>query len=254
MREELGRWLRMIAAGATVSAIMGLAEAGVRANSVAVFRDDFGFPASLMSVPEQPLPTRVPRPVTPLTPELRARGYNACYVPDNGFGAYTHWIRIGMGQMIMPTSGGHTTDGGYDVIVHFHGHEAVRHAFVEVAQGSVLVGIDLGNSSGPYEHAFENPRAFTDLLAKITRGLVKQSGLPNAHIRHLALSSLERRVRRGAPDFGAPFQRHRRSGDARFVALGLPAERRAAAAPNRASSVGAAHRPGHRVRRTSGTW
>jgi hypothetical protein len=53
----------------------------------------------------------------------------------------------------------------------------------------VLVGIDLGNSSGPYERAFEDPQAFTRLLAGITRGLVQESGDPRAHIRHLALSS-----------------------------------------------------------------
>src|SRR5262249_10386588 len=74
-------------------------------------------------------------------------------------------------------------------VIHFHGHEAVRHAFVEVARGAVLVGIDLGNSSGPYERAFESPRAFTELLSSVTRGLIQQSGNPAAHIRHLALSS-----------------------------------------------------------------
>jgi hypothetical protein len=178
----------MFAAGALVSAVMGLAEAGVRSSA-----------PEIVSLPQQPsisLPLELPQAATlpprepsGLTPQLRARGFNACWVPDNGFGSYSHWQRISMGQMIMPLSGGHTADGGYDVVVHFHGHEAVRHAFVEVARKAVLVGIDLGNSSGPYEHAFEDPSAFPRLLDGITRGLVKQSGDPHAHIRHLALSS-----------------------------------------------------------------
>jgi hypothetical protein len=180
--------LRMLAAGAIVSAVMGLAEAGVRATSVEVLSPFDGPTASMAIEPPQAatMPLREP---SALTPQLRARGYNACWVPENGFGSYTHWQRLAMGQMIMPLSGGHTDDGGYDVIVHFHGHEAVRHAFVEVARGAVLVGIDLGNSSGPYERAFEDPNAFTRLLASITRGLAAQSGDPRAHIRHLALSS-----------------------------------------------------------------
>src|SRR5258708_15795813 len=181
--------LRMLAAGALVSAVMGLAEAGVRAPSTEIVSPFDGPKASLAIEP--PLAPATPlREPSPLTPGLRAHGYNACWVPENGFGSYTPWQRISpMGQMIMPLSGGHTNDGGYDVVVHFHGHEAVRHAFVEVARGAVLVGIDLGNSSGPYERAFEDPNAFTRLLAGITRGLVAESGDPRAHIRHLALST-----------------------------------------------------------------
>jgi hypothetical protein len=180
--------LRMLAAGAVVSAVIGLAEAGVRTSATEVVVPSIGPAVSLAVVPEQ-APRAPLREPSPLTPQLRARGYNACWVPENGFGSYSHWQRISMGQMIMPLSGGHTADGGYDVVLHFHGHEAVRHAFVEVARGAVLVGIDLGNSSGPYEKAFEDPSAFPRLLDGITRGLVRQSGDPHAHIRHLALSS-----------------------------------------------------------------
>src|SRR5439155_10557720 len=41
---------------------------------------------------------RAPKPVrepSALTPRLRARGYNACFVPDPGFGAYSQWQRVG---------------------------------------------------------------------------------------------------------------------------------------------------------------
>src|SRR5438477_3774857 len=84
-----------------------------------------------------PRPSREP---SALTPRLRARGYNACFVPENGFGSYTQWERVGRGWMNLPRDGIRTDDGAYDVVVHFHGHEAVRHAFVEVAERTVLVG------------------------------------------------------------------------------------------------------------------
>ena len=124
-----------------------------------------------------------------LTPALRAKGWNPCMMPDPGFGRYARWQNISMGQILMPKRGGATPDGGYDVVVHFHGHEAVRRSFVEAVRGTVLVGIDLGVGSGAYEDAFGLPSAWTDLRRGIERGLRKQSGDPRAHIRHLALSS-----------------------------------------------------------------
>ncbi len=135
-----------------------------------------------------PLP-RPAREPSALTPRLRARGYNACFVPENGFGSYTQWERVGRGWMILPRDAIRTHDGGYDVVVHFHGHEAVRHAFVEVAERTVLVGVDLGSTSVPYDRVFARPEAFTRLLEQVTLGLAQKSGDARAHIRHLALSS-----------------------------------------------------------------
>ncbi|HKQ68296.1 MAG TPA: hypothetical protein VJT73_03115 [Polyangiaceae bacterium] len=181
----------LFAAGSVIvaSATMGMAAAGTTRSPDPPGLAEAGFPASLMPAEVPYRETSPFRAISTLTPRLRARGYNACWVPDNGFGAYSRWQRIGMGQMIVPLRGGHTDDFGYDVVVHFHGHDAVRHAFVEAARGVVLVGIDLGNSSGPYEHAFESSAAFPALLEKVQRGLVKASGDARAHVRHLALSS-----------------------------------------------------------------
>jgi hypothetical protein len=135
-------------------------------------------------------PTAPPRLTTALTPELARRGYNACYMPETGFGRYGEWIRIGMGaQMIVPRDGGHTDDWGYDVVIHFHGHDAVRRPFVQAVRGTVLVGIDLGISSAPYSHLFEDRTAFVRLLAHVTSGLARATGRADAHIRYVALSS-----------------------------------------------------------------
>jgi hypothetical protein len=185
MREASRKVLRAFVVGAITTLTTSLGEA-----------DDLGTPATTVaaSLPspaggEMAPPSRVSREPSSLTPRLRARGYNACYMPDPGFGRYSHWQRVGMGHMIAPLRGGRTVDGGYDVVVHFHGREAVRHAFVEVAEGVVLVGVDLGSTSAPYQRAFDRPEAFVDLLDRVTRALAVHSGDPRAHIRHLAVSS-----------------------------------------------------------------
>jgi hypothetical protein len=150
----------------------------------------------VVDVAEPMLPSRAaprPRPVVrqapALTSALKAKGWNACMMPDTGFGPYTRWMNVAMGQMIVPKRGGMTEDGGYDVVMHFHGHEAVRRALVQTAEGVVLVGIDLGVGSGAYEGALALAKPFDELLVSIERGLRKHSGNPDAHIRHLALSS-----------------------------------------------------------------
>jgi len=127
----------------------------------------------------------------PLTPELRARGYHECNPPDPlGLGPYSSYRTIAMGaRMLIPQKGGHTPDMGYDVIVHFHGHEAARKMLVQVARGIVYVGLDEGLGSGPYADAFEAPGAFPRLLRSITAQLEDYSGDDHAHIRHLALSA-----------------------------------------------------------------
>lgn len=184
MRAVTRKVLGAFVFGVVGSVTTGLGEAGDRVSSFGVETKAADLPPSIpVAAP------REPREPSSLTPSLRARGYNACYVPDNGFGAYSHWQRVGMGYMIMPLRGGRTADGGFDVVLHFHGREAVRHAFVEVARGAVLVGVDLGATSAPYQRAFERPGAFTDLLERVTRALALQSGDPQAHIRHLAVSS-----------------------------------------------------------------
>src|SRR5690242_5277047 len=101
MGEVTRKVLRAFAVGAIVSVTTGPGEAA--------------------SAGEETTTAPPPREPSSLTPSLRARGYNACFMPDPGFGAYGRWQRVGMGYMIVPLHGGHTQDGGYDVVVHFHG-------------------------------------------------------------------------------------------------------------------------------------
>jgi hypothetical protein len=132
-------------------------------------------------------PEDAPAPHHPA--KKRRGGINPCMTPDPGFGIYDRWQNVSTGQALMPHSGGLTKSGGFDLIVHFHGHEAIRKEFVKSAKGIVLVGIDLGIGSGAYQQGFSSPATFTNLLASVEAAMQKHSGNPNAHVRKLALSS-----------------------------------------------------------------
>jgi hypothetical protein len=116
---------------------------------------------------------------------------NPCNTKDPGFGVYDTWSRgIDMGQLVMPARKGFLTrKGGFDVMIHFHGHEAARKEWVTVMDGAVLVGIDLGLGSGPYENAFAAPEAFEALLRSVERAVAKKTGRATASARHVGLSA-----------------------------------------------------------------
>ncbi|MGK4006350.1 hypothetical protein WMF31_27275 [Sorangium sp. So ce1036] len=120
----------------------------------------------------------------------RRGGINPCMTPDPGWGVYDRWSRApSMGQMIMPHRGGVTKRGGFDLLIHFHGHEALRKEFVKAADGVVLVGIDLGIGSGAYSSAFASPYAFKQLLDSVERAVAKKTGKKRAYVRKLGLSA-----------------------------------------------------------------
>ncbi len=126
----------------------------------------------------------------PLTPKLRSKGFHECNPQDPiGIGPYRPYRNVAMGRLLVPQKGGSTADGGYDLLIHFHGHEAVRKTLVQVARGVAYVGIDRGLGSGAYEQAFACPDVFPALLSSIEKGLKAESGDARAHIRHLGLTA-----------------------------------------------------------------
>ncbi len=123
-------------------------------------------------------------------PKKRRGGIHPCMTPDPGFGAYDTWSRApSIGQMIAPKTGGVRKDGGFDVIVHFHGHEPIRKEFVKTATGVVLVGIDLGIGSGAYQNAFAVPGVWDKLVKSVETEMARRSGNPKAHARKIGLSA-----------------------------------------------------------------
>ncbi len=117
-------------------------------------------------------------------------GINPCNTRNPGNGVYTRWDRApSIGQMIMPVAGGLTRDGRFDVMFHFHGHEAVRKEWVQVMDGAVLVGIDLGLGAGPYWRGFGAPGTFKRLVASVERAMAKHTGRKRVRVRHVGLSA-----------------------------------------------------------------
>lgn len=122
------------------------------------------------------------------TPPRRG-GVNPCMTPDPGFGVYDRWQRgLPVGQMIAPHKGGVTKSGAFDLLVHFHGHEAARKEFVKTATGIVLVGIDLGIGSGAYSSGFASPHVFQNLITAVEAEMSRRSG-KKARVRKLGLSA-----------------------------------------------------------------
>ena len=133
---------------------------------------------------------RKPAPGTQVQKSVAERGINPCLTPDPGFGIYSKWEGgIGMGQFISPVHGGFTSRGDFDLMVHFHGHEPVRKEWVQVMDGAVLAGIDLGLGSGAYEDAFQAPDVFPRLVESIEKAVAKKAGRKTARVRRLGLSS-----------------------------------------------------------------
>src|SRR6187402_180700 len=130
-----------------------------------------------------------PARATQVQKTTRERGVNPCNTPDPGFGIYRRWSRgIPMGQFIMPERGGLTSDGGFDVMFHFHGHEAVRKEWVQVMDGAVLVGVTLGIGSGPYETTFRGTQAFERLVKGVEEAVAAGAGRKHAHARKIGVS------------------------------------------------------------------
>ena len=115
-------------------------------------------------------------------------GENPCNTADPGFGAYRPWERTpSMGQMIVPRR--LKKGARFDVMFHFHGHEAARKEWVKVMDGPVLVGIDLGLGSGPYEESFASPATFEKLVESVEDAMAEHLGVKQARARFIGLSA-----------------------------------------------------------------
>ena len=168
---------------------------GLLAMGFVIYADRAAKPAdhalASLPIPEMPAVDDAPtlEPIE-ITDAMRRKGIHECNPPDPlGLGPYRPYRNVRHGRLTMPQKGGHTDDGGYDVLVHFHGHEPVRKTVVQVSRGVSYVGVDKGLGSGPYATAFKLPGAFPNVLKSIESALKAESGNDRAHIRHLALTA-----------------------------------------------------------------
>jgi len=84
----------------------------------------------------------------------------------------------------------HAANGTYDVIVHFHGMHDAQDTNIERAKvNAVVVSINHGMGSGPYEDAFRDPSALTRILNAVDRHVDKSGRAPGARTGRVALSA-----------------------------------------------------------------
>ncbi len=112
-----------------------------------------------------------------------------CNMGDPGYGIYYPWVKnLEVGRMLMPKRGALTLDNGFDVMIHFHGGNAVRKMIADTARGIFVVGIDLGAGSSAYGRPFSDPELFQNLLDDIEKSVAEYTNNPSAHIRNLGLT------------------------------------------------------------------
>lgn len=81
-----------------------------------------------------------------------------------------------------------SANGSYDVLIHFHGVEtAMAPAYIDSGLESVLVIINLGEFSGPYETQYAVPGSLDNLIDQIESTIKKYC--PASHLGRVALSA-----------------------------------------------------------------
>ena len=82
-----------------------------------------------------------------------------------------------------------SADGQYDVILHFHGNtDLVEEEFAVSKLNAVVVILNLGIGSGPYEDRFANPDAFRDALERVNDVMARR-GLREPKRHRVALTA-----------------------------------------------------------------
>jgi hypothetical protein len=82
-----------------------------------------------------------------------------------------------------------SADGAYDLVIHFHGNtDLVEESFALSGLDAVVVIMNLGTGSGPYEDRFANPLSLPEVLDR-TQTTMEKRGLLHPHLRRLALSA-----------------------------------------------------------------
>ena len=146
-------------------------------------RHDEGSPASSVAGPSR-LPSGAPvRPPSVPSPEI------SCSFEDRGFGDYEPWRNLRIGRVLIPRGRGMDEDGGFWLLFHFHGAEAVRKQIAPEGMNLVLAALDAGTLSSHYSEAIPPGITFGALIANVEEVVAAATGNPTAHARHVALSS-----------------------------------------------------------------
>ena len=102
---------------------------------------------------------------------------------------YGEWASTSFGAYLAPTSGFVGADGGIDVVFHFHGARLAEREWRRTELGAVVVDADFGGASTAFSDAMERPDRFGEMLDEVMTRVRARTGLPELHVRRLALVS-----------------------------------------------------------------
>lgn len=142
-------------------------------------------PSTLALAPLPSGATARPATADPLNGEIEA----GCHFPDRGFGTYLGWRPLPLGRLLIPTALSLADDGGYSLLLHFHGAEPIRKELAAHELNLVVAAVDAGPRSGAYDRALADEATFGTLLGAINREVAAATRRMDVHPGHIALSS-----------------------------------------------------------------
>ncbi|MDC0745525.1 hypothetical protein [Polyangium mundeleinium] len=179
--------LRDLAVVGLCAAIVVLGSAAHREDEGAAANNAETSEASAPTLTMSPLPNGAPGKPAALVSEAAPR--SGCDFPDSGFGDYLGWRPLPLGRILVPSSLTVPPDGGFDLLVHFHGTEPVRKQLAPLGLGLVIAGLDTGTLSSGYKSTFESEGTFDAMLSAISREVALATKNPAARPRSIVLSS-----------------------------------------------------------------
>lgn len=155
--------------------------------------------ASAAASASAPSPGALPKGAPTFEPDTGAP-VSGCFFPDHGFGAYGQWRSLDvpdvpasdvrrLAKLLVPPGGGLHADGGFDLLVHFHGAEPVRKELSPLDLPLVVVAVDAGTRSSHYGKLLAEAGSFERLIAEVERHIASLTGRADAHAAHVAVSS-----------------------------------------------------------------
>ena len=103
--------------------------------------------------------------------------------------AFDRWRGLSFGTYLAPKADFVASDGGVDVVFHFHAGQMAERQMKESGLNAVFVSCGYGIGSGAYADALANPARFGRMLDELVKNLESQTGKTGLHVRHLALAS-----------------------------------------------------------------
>jgi hypothetical protein len=145
--------------------------------------------AQVPSSSAAPLPPELPSGAPPGAPEWPVEEAASCHFVDRGFGDYERWRPLALGRVLVPNGHGVDGDGGFDLLVHFHGAEAVRKQLAPERLDLVIAGVDAGTMSSSYGKALASAGAWSALVRSVEVEVARATGAAEGRARHIAIAS-----------------------------------------------------------------